>query len=90
MLAPFSTPPFTPVRATHGPALVLLVEDDRLSQRIVAKIFAKAGHTLVVADTVAAGLDALRQNPFFDLVVVDNHLGTDMGWTLLAEIRRRS
>lgn len=90
MLAPSSTPPFTPVRATHGPALVLLVEDDRLSQRIVAKIFAKAGHTLVVADSVAAGLDALRQNPFFDLLIVDNHLGTDMGWTLLAEIRRRS
>lgn len=84
-----STPPFIAARASHGPATVLLVEDDRLSQRIVSKIFTRAGHTVVLAESINDGLDALRQNPFFDLLVIDNHLGTDMGWNLVAEIRRR-
>ncbi len=77
-------PPAGPVSPA---SIVLLVEDDRLSQRLVSMILTQAGHEVLVAESVAQGLELLRKNPLVDLAVVDNQLGLDKGWTLVAEIR---
>lgn len=72
------------------PSTILLVEDDLLSQRVATMIFERAGHEVLVAESVAGGWDQLKRNPLVDLVVIDNHLGLESGWSLMGEIRRRS
>lgn len=69
-------------------ATVLSLEDDRLSQRLIEKVFRNAGHDVLLAETVQAGLGLLRERVLVDLVVLDSHLGTDVGWTFLQEVRR--
>lgn len=86
-----SAPEPAPARAPALPAsIILLVEDDRLSQRLVSMILTQAGHEVLLADSVAQGLELLRKNPLVDLAVVDNQLGLEKGWSLVAEVRRLS
>lgn len=77
-----------PARASPPPSLVLLVEDDPLSQRLVAKIF--AGHELLVAETAAEAMDLLRRHPQVDLTVVDYQLRGENGSAFVAELRRHA
>jgi CheY-like chemotaxis protein len=70
-------------------ALVLALEDDRLSQRLIEKVFKNAGHEVHLAASIKTGFDVLRKAPLVDLVVLDSHLGEDVGWDFVAEVRRR-
>lgn len=68
-------------------ATILVVEDDKLSQRLLAKILGVEGHTALIADSVDAGWDILRRPTMPDLVILDNQLGRSWGWELLQKIR---
>jgi CheY-like chemotaxis protein len=69
-------------------ATVLALEDDRLSQRLIEKIYRNAGHEVLLADSIKSGLGALRSRVLVDLVVLDSHLGVDLGWDFVGEVRR--
>ncbi len=79
-----------PTPESTQPALIILLEDDRLSQRLVSKIFTSAGHEVLVVDTIADGVAKLRGNPHVDLLIVDNQVGAERGWNLVSEVRRRN
>jgi CheY-like chemotaxis protein len=68
-------------------ATVLVVEDDKLSQRILSKMLSGAGHVCLLASSVSEGWAALRQNICADLVILDNQLGHDWGWQFLEALR---
>jgi len=75
-----------------GPALrpstILLVEYDKLSQRLVTMTLTASGHEVLVAGSIAEAMVHLRKNPLVDLVVLDNQFGLEKGFGLIAEIRR--
>lgn len=77
-----------PNLADVPPSVVLLVEDDKLSQRLVAKIF--EGHEVLVAETSTEAMQVLRANPHVDLAVVDYQLRGEHGSTFVAEVRRHA
>ena len=68
-------------------ATVLVVEDDKLSQRILGKILGGAGHEILIAESVTSAWDLLRSQPLVDLVILDNQLGNEWGWTFLQGLR---
>jgi CheY-like chemotaxis protein len=68
-------------------ATILVVEDDKLSQRLLSKILASAGHVALTADSVAAAWELLQRAPTIDLAILDNQLGKGWGWELLQRIR---
>lgn len=72
---------------TSAMASVLVVEDDKLSQRILGKILGGAGHEILVAESVGKAWELLRQHPLVDLVILDNQLGKEWGWELLQGLR---
>ena len=67
---------------------VLVVEDDKLSQRILNKILSGAGHIALMAASVEEAWTALRRHVWVDLVILDNQLGQNWGWRLLEELRQ--
>lgn len=69
-------------------ATVLVVEDDRLSQRIMQKILSGAGHTALLTASVEEAWATLRQHVAVDLVILDNQLGRNWGWRFLEELRQ--
>ena len=68
-------------------ATVLVVEDDKLSQRILSKMLASGGHTALLAASTEEAWAALRQNVAIDLAILDNQLGRDWGWQFLEKVR---
>jgi len=68
-------------------ATVLVVEDDKLSQRILSKMLVGGGHTALLASSTEEAWAALRQNVAIDLVILDNQLGRDWGWQFLEKVR---
>jgi CheY-like chemotaxis protein len=68
-------------------ATVLVVEDDKLSQRILSKMLAGGGHTALLAASTEEAWAALRQNVAIDLAILDNQLGRDWGWQFLEKVR---
>lgn len=77
-----------PVSEKLPQSVILLVEDDRLSQRLVTKIFAE--HEVLVAETATDAMQLLRRNPHVDLAVVDYQLRGEHGSTFVAEVRRHA
>jgi CheY-like chemotaxis protein len=69
-----------------GPAEILLVEDDPVSQQIVELLLEGMGHRVTVATT---GTDAMRlcTERRFDLVLADGHLPDMSGVDLVRQIR---
>ncbi len=68
-------------------ATILVVEDDNLSQRLLAKILASGGHAAVTTDAVQQAWEILEKPTFPDLVILDNQLAKGWGWELLQRIR---
>lgn len=88
-----SAPSSTPAQAASTtpslpPSTVLLVEDDKLSQRLVSMILTSSGHEVLVADSIADALGHSKKTPLVDLVVLDNQLGLEKGTGLIEEMRR--
>lgn len=74
--------------ASKTVGLVLLVEDDQLTHRLVRKML--HGHEVLVAETVSEAMMQLRKNPMVDLAVVDYLLRGEQGSSFVAELRRHS
>jgi CheY-like chemotaxis protein len=68
-------------------ATVLVVEDDQLSQRILGKILAGAGHETLHADSATKAWEQLRRHADVQLAILDNQLGGEWGWEFLQALR---
>jgi signal transduction histidine kinase/DNA-binding response OmpR family regulator len=67
---------------------VLLAEDNAVNQKLAVRLLEKRGHTVVVAPTGKAALDAHKQQPF-DLVLMDVQMPEMDGFAATAGIRER-
>lgn len=68
---------------------VLLVEDNKINQLVVAKMLRKLGMEVVTADDGLEALDAYSQQ-YFDLVLMDIQMPNMDGYRTTAEIRKSS
>ncbi len=68
-------------------AVVLIIEDDQVSQRILAKICTNSGHKVFVVENLTQAREELQRQVLFDLVFLDSQLGRDWGWEFLGELR---
>lgn len=57
---------------------ILIVEDDRLNQRLFRDVLQAAGHNTISVDNCVAAIDAARVNKP-DLIMLDIRLGSDYG-----------
>jgi len=70
------------------PAVILLVEDNPVNQRIAQRLLEKRGHTVVAASNGEESIQMWsRQN--FDLILMDCQMPVMDGYQATAEIRRR-
>jgi two-component system sensor histidine kinase RpfC len=63
-------PPADPVRRISRRLSILIAEDNRTNQKVIAKILDKAGHDTTIVDEGEAALEALNDR-HFDLVLMD-------------------
>ena len=68
-------------------AKVLVVDDDRLCQKLVSKIFNNSGHETLIAGTVAEAWERLNEHVLVDMIVLDNQLEQEWGWQFLRALR---
>ncbi len=68
---------------------VLLVEDNKINQLVVAKMLRKLGMEVITADDGLEALDAYS-NQYFDLVLMDIQMPKMDGYRTTAEIRKSS
>ncbi|MEZ4455852.1 MAG: response regulator, partial [Gemmatimonadales bacterium] len=74
-------------RATILPVRVLLVEDDPVSLRVVARMLRQLGHEVAEAGSVTRALELLRGGgPRVDMVLTDHQLGPERADPLIAAI----
>lgn len=67
---------------------LLVVEDNPVNQKLIARVLEQMGCTVVVAENGQAGLDALRNDPAgFSLVLMDCHMPVVNGFQATAQIR---
>jgi two-component system, response regulator RegA len=62
---------------------VLIVDDDALFRRTVARGFNRVGHETFEADTLATAMSMLRAHPTILRAVIDLHLGRTSGLDVL-------
>jgi signal transduction histidine kinase/DNA-binding response OmpR family regulator len=67
---PTAPPRPNPIPLADRPLHVLLAEDNRVNQRLAAHLLERAGHTVVLAETGIAAVDAVKNEPF-DLILMD-------------------
>ncbi len=68
---------------------ILLVEDNKINQLVVAKMLRKLGMEVITADDGIEALDAFGQQ-YFDLVLMDIQMPRMDGYRATAEIRKSS
>ena len=73
---------------TNKPKHILLVEDNKVNQRLAAKLLENQGHTVVVAENGQRAIDALSQE-IFDLILMDVQMPVMDGFTATAHIREK-
>ncbi len=71
-----------------GGLRILLVEDNRINQRVALRMLEKEGHHVTIAEDGKKALIALEQNTF-DLVFMDVQMPEMDGYETTAEIRAR-
>ncbi len=72
----------------EGGLRILLVEDNRINQRVAVRMLEKEGHHVTIAEDGKKALIALEQNTF-DLVFMDVQMPEMDGYETTAEIRAR-
>lgn len=68
-------------------AKILVLDDDRLTQKIVGRVFGNAGHETLAADSTQNAWDKLQEHVLVDMVVLDNQLDREWGWQFLRMLR---
>ena len=66
---------------------VLVIDDDALAGELTAAVLEELGHSTVLADSAAAGLAALAQQPQPGLIVCDLHMPGTSGLALFRQLR---
>jgi len=69
------------------PKLVLLVEDNKDTRRLMTNNLRNHGFTVISAENVSESVDLLSANP--SVILLDLVLGLESGLTIIDEIRRR-
>jgi len=82
-----ATQPSESQKTLANPANVLVIEDDRVSQRVLSQICSNVGHRVTAVDSLAQAREELQRQILFDLVFLDSHLGKEWGWDFLGELR---
>lgn len=67
---------------------VLVVEDNKINQLVVKKMLLKIGMNVTTADDGLKALDAIRNNTYFDLILMDIQMPNLDGYRTTAEIRK--
>lgn len=65
--------------AARTPRRILIIDDDVISARFMSAVLGKEGNVCTTASSVAAGLQLLRGESVFDVVILDNLLGDGTG-----------
>ena len=68
-------------------AKVLLIDDDRLAHKLVARVLEKAGHETLAAYSSREAWDRIQEHVLVDMVILDNQLGSEWGWQFLRTLR---
>ena len=68
-------------------AKVLVLDDDRLSQKLLGKVFSNAGHETLAALTAQQAWEKLHEHVLVDMVVLDNQLDQEWGWQFMRTLR---
>ncbi|MFN7921781.1 MAG: ATP-binding protein [Bryobacteraceae bacterium] len=77
--------PIEPV--ISAPRRILVAEDNRVNQKLIAALLERDGHTVTMAASGSAALDAVKANPPFDLVFMDIQMPEMDGFQATAAIR---
>jgi two-component system sensor histidine kinase/response regulator len=87
---PESVPPATlpPTSGRHMTWTILLAEDNRVNQIVATRMLEKRGHTVVLAETGKAALEAVN-NQQFDLVLMDVQMPEMDGLEATMAVRQR-
>jgi two-component system, sensor histidine kinase and response regulator len=76
-----------PIRKAEQALRVLLAEDNRVNQRLAIHLLERAGHTVVLAETGVAAIDAFTRETF-DLILMDLQMPEMGGIEATGEIRK--
>ena len=68
---------------------ILVVEDDPLSRELLKSWLIEEGHVVILAETLEEGFVAIATEPLPDAVLLDIHLGTKSGLTLVHWVRKQ-
>ena len=66
---------------------ILVVEDHEDSQEMMVMMLAARGYSVGIADSGAAAMEVLRQDPLPDLIVLDLMIPMMSGWDVLDGMR---
>ncbi len=83
---PATIPPPIARHATEVTGRILVVDDNLVNRKLVARILEKLGHRVVLAASGVAAISELRQNPY-DLVLMDCQMPEMDGFVATASIR---
>jgi signal transduction histidine kinase/CheY-like chemotaxis protein len=76
------------LREGHVPLHVLLAEDNRVNQRLAARLLEKRGHVVVLAENGARALEVLEQQSF-DIILMDVQMPVMDGVQATTAIREK-
>ena len=66
-----------------GRKRVLIVDDDELVQSILERVVEHVGAETVTVDSVGAAVAVIKDDPHFDLILLDLIMPVETGWQLL-------
>jgi CheY-like chemotaxis protein/HPt (histidine-containing phosphotransfer) domain-containing protein len=71
------------------PLSILVAEDNKINQKVIAGLLQKGGHSVTIADDGAEALDALKaEKTHYDLILMDMQMPLMDGLTATGEIRK--